>query len=636
MVDDGLSIGDKMTKSETRGGYMGKILRVDLTHRKISQETLHPELCSEYIGGSGLGIRLFYDEIKPRINPFSSDNKILFLTGPLTGTLVPGSGTYSVVSRNTLTGLAATCQSNGFWGARLKHAGYDAIVVQGSSDKLVYLNVNDEKVTIEEASDLAGKGTLETERILKKRYGEDGLDSKISVATIGPAGENLVRFACILNDAGHVAASGGLGAIMGAKKLKAIVVHGRQSIPIDARTVEQFVELVNRWKSEALGSGLGKVIGTNGSIGLFSNYQKRGWVPVKNLTTNLFPGEERFEAFYIRNKAHRGVPMVCHTCTYNHCRAVQVKKGPYKGVVGEESEYEILAGFGPNWGIYDPGAVTMLNKLNDDLGMDAKEASFLLSMLMEGYAKGYIGKEDLAGIDLTWGSPEAAAAALRTVSQRKGIGDLLAEGVKRAADTLGGEFPNIAVYVKKGNAPHIHDPRTRWGTLFNQVVSDMGSQEGLDLTGKGSAELGIDKPTSEPDEYLGRANAKTEWLRQFQECLTYCYFQSCSLKTMVEVLNCLTGSDYDAADALTIGRRVVNLLRMFNIREGMTWEHDSFSRRLATPPVDGPNIGKSLAPTFEKVRDAYYEASGWDEKGRPKKELLKSLHLEFTLGDLRE
>jgi aldehyde:ferredoxin oxidoreductase len=623
-----------MTDFQPQGGYMGKILRVDLSSGQIGVERPDPVLISEYIGGSGLGMRILYAENKPGIDPFSPDNRIVFSTGPLTGTLIPGSGTYSVVSRNTLTGFAAACHSNGFFGARLKHAGFDAVIVQGCAEKPVYLHINDGKALLKDASDLTGMGALATERKLKKRYGEDGIDLRVSVAAIGPAGENLVRFACIVSDFGHVAATGGLGAIMGSKKLKAIVVHGNRPVFVGSDKTEHFLDLVRRWRTDALNSGMGKIIGQFGSIGLFSNYHKRGWVPVKNLTTNLFPGEEKFEAQYIRNEIYKSVPRACFCCTYNHCHSVQVKKGPYKGVVGEEVEYEILAGFGPNWGIYDPGAVTMLNTLNDDLGMDAKEASFLLSMMMEGYEKGFIDRQALDGIDLKWGDPESAAAALRAISRRQGIGDVLAEGVMRTAHTLGGDFPEIAVYVKKGNAPHIHDSRTRWGTLFNQIVSDMGSQEGLDLTVKGSPDLGIDNPTSEPDEYLGRVNARTEWMRQFEECLTYCYFQTPSFDTMIETVNCLTGRDLDREGALSIGRRIVNLMRMFNLREGMTAEHDSFSPRLGSAPVDGPSAGKSLAPNFTKVLQAYYEASGWDPKGQPAPELLESLNLGFTIKDL--
>ena len=623
-----------MDKRFPKGGYLRKILRVDLSSGKIAAEPIDPVLLYQYVGGSGLGVRLLYDETIPGSDPYDPRNAIVITAGPLTGTLVPGSGTYSVAGRNTLTGLLTHAQSNGSFGARLKHAGYDGIIIQGKSDKLVYLHINDGVATLEDAAKLAGKGTNATDLLLRKKHGEEGVDRHLSVACIGPAGENLVRFACLVSDRGHIAATGGVGALMGAKGLKAIVVQGSQAIPIDPADSTVFLDNITQWRNEAHNTAMGKSTGKSGTIGSFLNFHSKGWVPVKNLTTNLFPGTERFDADYIRKKAHTSIPRSCYTCTFHHCHAVQVTRGPYKGSVGEEVEYEILAGFGPNWGIYDPGTTTMLNTLNDDLGMDAKELSFLISMMMEGYEKGMISREDLGGIDLKWGDTEAAIEMMKRISRREGIGNLLAEGVKRSSDKLAGEFPSIAVYVKNGNAPHIHDPRSRWGTLFNQVVSNMGSQEAQDLTGRGSADLEIEKPTAEPDEYLGEVNAKSAAWRQFQECLTYCYYQTASGKTMIETLNNLTGSDYDMAHALKIGKRVVNLMRMFNIREGLTKEQDSFSLRLGTPPVDGPAVGKSLAPTFERVLQAYYRAAGWDEKGIPKRELLEELDLGFTVSVL--
>ena len=623
-----------MNKQFPMGGYLGKILRVDLSTGKITEEPIDPQLLEQYVGGSGLGVRLLYDETIPGLDPYDARNPIVVATGPLTGTLVPGSGTFSVCARNTLTGFLSTCQSNGFFGARLKQAGYDVLIIQGKSDKLAYLHIQDGQATIEDASKLAGKGTFATDLWLRKKYGEEEIDHRISVAAIGPAGENMVRFACLNSDRGHIAATGGLGALMGSKKLKAIVVHGSQPVPIAPSALEAFLEDVVQWRKEARNTGMGKTVSQHGSIGSFMGYHTNGWVPVKNLTTNIFPGTEKFTADYIRNKAHKCVPRACYNCTYRHCHAVQVTRGPYKGAVGEEVEYEILAGFGPNWGIYDPGTITVLNTLNDDMGMDAKELTFLVSMLMEGFEKGFISREQLDGIELKWGDAEAAARLIKRIAKREGIGAILAEGVMRSAQKLGGGFPDVAVYLKKGNAPHIHDLRTRWGTIFNQIVSDMGSQEGIDLTARGSADLGIDKPASEPDEYLGQVNAQTEEWRQFQECLIYCYYQTASGKTMIKTLNDLTGSSYDMEQALRIGKRVVNLMRMYNKREGMTRDHEGFTPRLSQPPVDGPGKGKSLAPTFEKVREAYYRTAGWDQSGMPTRALLKELDLGFTLPDV--
>jgi len=613
-----------------RGGYLGRVLRVDLSSGAISQEPLVEDFLRDYIGGTGLGIRLLYDEVTPGTDPLAPENPLVFTTGPVTGTLVPGSGTYTVMSKNVLTGLAAATQANGFFGARLKNAGYDAIIVQGRSEAPVYLHIDDGKAELVDASSLAGKSTFQTDAILRKKHGEAELEDRVSIAAIGPAGENLVRFACIVSDRGHVAATGGLGAVMGSKNLKAIVVHGLHEIPIDPSRARELFRLARQWRLEAAGTALGKAVNTHGTLGWFIPYHSQGWVPVKNLTTNEFPGEERFHADEIRGKIYRMQPRSCHGCTFAHCHVVEVMKGKYRGTVGEEPEYEIMAGFGPNWGIYDPGAVAFLNHLNDGLGMDAKEVSFLVGMVMEGVEKGLVGEEDMGGLVPRWGDVEGAAELLRRISRREGFGDLLSEGVMRAAHRLGGPFPDMAVYVKKGCAPHIHDPRTRWGTLFNQAISNMGSQEGIDMTMRFSPELGLDRPASEPDEYVGFVQSRTGPKRQFEECLGFCYFQSSSLQTMIDTLNCLVGTSYEKEGCLKIGRRVVNLLRMFNKREGMTREDDCFSPRLAQSPVDGPAAGKSMASKYEAIRRAYYGHMGWDEEGMPTGETLKELGLEFT------
>lgn len=625
-----------MIERYPRGGYLKKLLRVDLSKGKILEEVLNTDILYQYIGGTGLAIRLLYDELTPQLDPFSPENRIIFATGPLTGTLVPGSGTYTVASKNTLTGLAAVAQANGFFGARLKYSGFDAIIIQGRSDKPVYLHINDGRAEIKDAAELKGEDSFKTDDILRKRYGEDGIESRVSVAAIGPAGENLVRFAAISNDRGHIVASGGLGAIMGSKNLKAVVVHGNQKVPIDPLETKSFLQNIQKWREEASQTSMGKLINEKGTLGFFMPYLSKGWVPVKNLTTNVIPEAQVFEADYIRREMYKMVPRSCHGCTYHHCHSVQVKKGKYKGLIAEEPEYEIMAGFGPNLGIHDPGAVTMLNNLNDRLGMDGKEVSFLISMLMEGYEKRSIRREDLDGIELEWGNVDAVKELLKKISHRKGFGDILAEGVMRVAEELGGEFPDMAVFVKKGNAPHIHDPRTRWGTLFTQAISNTGSQEGIDMTARANPELGFDRPTSEPDEYLGKVQALTGPKRQFEECLVFCYFQACSFKTMVETLNNITGAEYSIEECLKVGRRIINLLRMFNKREGMTMEEDCFSPRLGQSPVNGPGKGKSLAPTFEQVRNAYYKEMGWDKNGMPTQKTLEELDLEFTISELNK
>jgi aldehyde:ferredoxin oxidoreductase len=614
-----------------KGGYSKKILRVDLTERKIYEEALSQDIIYQYIGGTGLASRLLYEETFPHLNPLSPENRIIFTTGPLTGTLVPGSGTYTVISRSCLTGLSTVAQANGFFGARMKYSGFDAVILQGRSETPVYLHIHNGTAEIVDAHDLKGKDAFKTDAILRRRYGEDGIESQISVAAIGPAGENCVRFSVIVSDKGHIVASGGIGAIMGAKNLKAVVVHGNQKISFDQSNTKAFLINVRQWRQEAFQTAMGKVVNEKGTLGLLLPYQEKGWVPIKNLTTNLLPEVSSFDADYLRRDFYQMVPRSCSGCTFHHCHSVQVKKGRYRGLVAEEPEYEIMAGFGPNLGISDPGAITMLNDLNDRLGMDGKEISFLISMLMEGYEKSFIGSDDLDGITLRWGDVRSVKKLMMKISQRDGVGNILADGVMRTAERLGGEFPKMAVFVKKGNAPHIHDPRTRWGTLFTQIISNTGSQEGVDITARGNPEIGLEKPTSEPDEYVGQAQALTGPKRQFEECLVFCYFQACSLKTMVETLNSVTGGSYTIEECLKVGKRVINLLRMFNQREGMKKEDDSCSLRLTQSPIDGPGKGKSLAPTLENIKQAYYKEMGWGENGMPTPRTLKELGLEFTL-----
>jgi aldehyde:ferredoxin oxidoreductase len=229
------------------GGYHQRLLRVDLSQGLIRSEDIPTDILRSYIGGTGLGIYLLYSEVPPHTAPFASENKLIFATGPLTGTLVPGSGTYTVASKSSLTGLAAVAQANGFFGARLKYSGYDAVIFQGRSETPVFLHINDGQAEIVDASNLKGKDAFKTENMLRKRYGEEGFESRISVAAIGPAGENRVRFAAIVSDRGHIVSSGGLGAVMGSKNLKAIVVHGSRKIPLDPSRTQAFLQNVQTW-----------------------------------------------------------------------------------------------------------------------------------------------------------------------------------------------------------------------------------------------------------------------------------------------------------------------------------------------------------------------------------------------------
>jgi aldehyde:ferredoxin oxidoreductase len=619
------------------GGYMGKILRIDLTSGTLSEQKIDPQTLRGFIGGVGLGIKILYDEVAPGVKPFAPENHLIFLTGPLTGTMIPGSGMFEVITKSPLTGFVGSGQANGHWGARLKYAGYDGLVFEGKSPKWVYLHIHDGVPEIRDASFLLGKTTYEVENLLSKIHEEKGKPA--SVASVGPAGEKGVKFAAIMCDSGHFAASGGVGAVMGSKNLKALVVQGNYRVPIDEGVKDRLRQLARDWKEQASATGAGAVYSKWGTQGIFPNYWKLGWVPVRNLTTNTFPESGRFEPKYLREQAFKKVKRAsCHACAYDHCRTIEIVDGPYRGIAMDDPEYEDLAGWGPNVGVTDPRAAAMLTYKNDGWGMDLKECAFTISLVMECFEKGLITKKETGGIDLSWGNVDGILQLMEKIATRQGFGDLLADGVKQAADRIGREAPQYAVYVKRGVAPHVHDPRSRWGTIFGEAISDTGSIDGLDLTTRSYPDLGVNEPTPDPDEKVAFAQARTGPYRHLEDSIMNCFFYDRGpgvLPVMLDALNAVTGFDYSAEELLKTGDRITNLLRVFNIREGLVPEDDSLSPRLLTSPQDGPQKGKSFAESFSRVLRAYYREKGWDEAtGKPLPETLRKLDLDDLIKDI--
>lgn len=613
------------------GGYAGKVLRVDLTGGRIKEERFNINVLKDFVGGTGIGAKVLYDEVPANADPFSPENRLIFSSGPLGGTAVPGSGTFAVITQSPLTGLSSAAHANGFFGARLKYAGYDAIIIQGQSAKWVYLDVTDKGVELRDAERLLGKDTWETEEILRAEHGQAGMDVGLSVACIGIAGENMVRFAAVCSDFGHVASSGGAGAVMGSKRLKAITVSGSKGVPIFEKDAGKVLSHIKEWIKGALESPFGKAVSTLGTAGFFSAAENLGWLPVKNLTSNTFPLHTQFNGDYLR-KTFKTRPRACHACPFAHCLMMEVTTGPYKGLIAEEPEYEGLAAWGSNVGILDPGTAVKINNINDRLGMDLKEATFCLSLAMECYEKGILSKDDLDGLDLSWGNAEAVMELLEMTAQRRAFGDILAEGVMRAAQKIGKGALDLAVYVKKGFAPHVHDPRGRWGILFAQAMSNMGSIEATSLEIIAAPDLGFPQPIPLfSHELLPKAQSKAGPKRQFEDCLGVCMFLCQGpMQTILDTLNAITGLGFDKETALMVGERIINLLRLFNIRQGLTPDHDSISFRLGEAPKEGVAQGKSIGPFLEDMRKNYYKLMGWDElTGQPLPDTLKRLGLNW-------
>ncbi len=621
------------------GGYIGKGLRVNLTSGKFQEETFPEKILTQFLGGTGIGIKVLSDEVPSSVGPFDPENRLILATGPLTGTPAVGSGTYSAVTKSPLTGFACTAQSNGHFGPVLKYSGFDFIILQGAASRPVYLHIDNGKVDLIPADDLMGKDAFDAETLLLERH-KPSDRSRISVASIGPAGENRVWYAAIQNDLGHFAATGGTGAVMGSKRLKAIVVRGKGIVPIPEGQQERIRGLTKEWASEFLKSPSGQCYAKYGTAGHFmAPHWNRGGVPVKNITTNQFPNPQDFDGSSLYEKLIRiKSKKPCHACPCVHNPIIEIREGPYQGFTAEMPEYEDLAAWGPNVGISDPAQTIILTDLNDRLGMDVKEATFTISLVMECFERQILSSDRLDGLRPSWGHFEAIQELLRKTAHKEGVGRILAEGVYRTAQWIGGDALKRAVYVKKGFAPHVHDNRARWGTLFTQMISNMGSQEGIDMTQKTDHELGL-KPILFSSDLIPVAQVRTGHRRQLGDSLVVCSLPSTwegSLKMNIDFLNAVTGLNLSKEEALEIGERIVNLLRVFSIRNGLKAQDDSFSPRLGQPPTEGPGEGKTLLPFAANVLKDYYRLMGWDEEsGRPLPQTLERLGLGYLIHEVK-
>lgn len=607
-------------------GYTLRILRVDLTSGKISEEMIDSDTTRKYIGGTGLATKYLWEEVPAGVEWSDPANRITFFTGPLAGTRMCGSGTFSVTTKGACTDMAGTSQANGFFGAFMRFNGIDGIIVEGAAKKWTRLHIRDGKIELLDAGHLLGKDTWETEDAVKAEVGK-----RCSVFSIGPAGENLIRFSAIVGDRGHVAAHNGVGAVMASKKIKCLSAERGDVRPrvLDPERLQkaskELVEVVKK-----VDPGLVK-FGTNfGFVPLYP----MGAVPIKNYSTNVFPEVEKFNGEYLRSHFSMK-PSPCWACSIAHCRIVEITEGPYKGFVGEEPEYEGMAAMGPVIGQGDPAAAIVLGNVIDRLGFDINESGYMIGMIMECYEKGILKKEDLDGIEMNWGNVEGAVAMLKKIAHREGCGKMFADGVKRSAEKLGPEAMGLAVYTRKGASPRGHDHRAHWMEFIDTCLSNTGTVEtsGHMFT---PPNLGLEPVKDRFDPIaMSTQNARLNGGRNFEDSLGICRLCTPNLKLALECLNAVTGWDFQVADAVEFGLRIVNLMRMFNFRHGLTKEMEAPSERYGSTPVDGPAKGISIGVHWDRIRDNYYEQMGWDVKtGKPLPETLKKLGLEHLVKDL--
>lgn len=611
------------------GGYTGRILRIDLSEGRIWTEDLDEAILKKWVGGVGLGAKYLYDEVPTGVEWSDPDNRLIWTSGPLAGSGVFGAATFNVITKGPMTNLAGSSQANGFFGAYLKFSGFDGIIFEGRSPHLVYVLIRNGKTEIRDARHLTGKDVWEVEDLLRKELGVRERD--VSIYAIGPAGENRVLYAAIVGDRGHLAAHNGVGAVMGSKNLKAVVAYNGDinfAINDPEKLKEKNKELFQFSKT------FGPIYQW-GTGGAFSILYGIGALPIKNLTTNIYPEHEKMNGQYMRTH-FKIQSKPCFKCAVAHVKEVTVTEGFYKGFSGEEPEYECLAAWGPQIGNTDLGAVVMLTKEADRLGMDCNEASWSIGWAMECFEKGIFNKKDMNGLDLSWGNVEAVRELLNRISRREGyLGNLLSDGVMRASKKVGGEATDWAVYTLKGVTPRSHDDRGRWAEFFDTCLTNTST---IESTAAGVHPEMVNLPAvTDPfsHEEVSTLNAKFNGIRQFDDCLGTCRLASPHPKLVLECFNAVTGWDWKINDAFTVGRRIVNLLRVFNFKHGMKADNERPSKRYGSVPVDGPAQGKDIMEKWQWMLENYYKLMGWNVKtGKPLPETLEKLDLKELIKDL--
>lgn len=597
-------------------GYDGKVLRVDLGSGAIKAEKLDEALAKKYLGGRGLGTAMFMKEVDPKVDALGPANKLLIVTGPLTGTATPTGGRYMAVTKSPLTGTIASSNSGGYFGAELKFAGWDAIILEGKAKRPLYLVIEDDKVELRDSGDLWGKLVSETTDILIERHGE-----KCRVMTIGPAGEKLSPIAAIMNERWRAAGRSGVGAVMGSKNLKAIVVKGSGKVAIadEEKLKETFAGCIKKIKENGVtGSGLPSY----GTAVLVNIINENGVLPTNNFQTGVFPDAddisgETLAAKYLKKKDP------CFRCPIacgRYCETENVKGGG--------PEYETVWAFGSDCGVKDLAKVIEANYWCNEYGLDTISAGSTLAAAMELYQRGLVKKADFGdGPELAFGSADAIVEWTKRMGAGKGFGAKLAQGSYRLCDSYG--RPDLSMTVKKQELP-AYDPRGIQGHGLQYATSNRG---GCHVRGYMISPEILGLP-----EKLDRfaLEGKSNWAKVFQDftaaidSVGLCLFTSFALNAddYAALYNAVCGASITGADFVTSGERIWNLERIFNQRAGIGPDQDSLPPRLLKEPMpEGPS--KGWTHKLDKLLPEYYGLRGWGKDGIPTKERLASLGIDL-------
>jgi aldehyde:ferredoxin oxidoreductase len=603
--------------------YAGKIAWIDLSNNAIRIEALDDQIARKYLGGKGLGAYLLYKYLPAKTDPLDPKNLLIFVTGPLTGTLFPAVARSAVVTKSPLTGTFLDSYSGAYLGPHLKYAGYDAIVISGKADRPSYVWIDEDKITIKDAEDLWGLPCPRAEQLLKEELGKG-----ISVAAIGPAGEKGVRFANIFSQS-RAYGRGGSGAVMGSKNVKAVAVSGDIKLAIDDTV--RFKTIVRSCRQKIAAHPL---VGKKGSfprVGTMHTVdltQETGTLPSKNWQENTstqsdFVGSEDFEKFIVRPRACFGCPIGCSRET-----RVEVDGDE---IITEGPEYETIYAFGANCGIDDPQVIVAADQLCDEYGMDTISCGGVIGFAMECFEKGLLSETDTDGLTLQFGNKHALVEMIHRIGKREGIGRLLSEGVKRAATKIkGSEF--FAIHVKGLELPG-YDPRGMKGQALTYALSDRG---GCHLRSNTLRTELMGLPVA-LDRYS--YENKAEMVRELQlrpvifNSVVACFFSTFALtiEDYAEAISAATGWPLTPERLLLIAERIWNLTRLFNVREGFQKADDTLPERLFTHASSkGPSKGEMVdRASFEKMRETYYRIAGWDpQSGIPTEAKLRELDLD--------
>ena len=622
-------------------GCTGKLVRVDLTTGSIRVEPFDEEFYRRYPGGKALAAYLLLKEIEPGIDPLGPDNVLVLVNGLLTGAPLSTATRFTAAAKSPLTGGYGESEAGGFWGPELKMAGYEGIIVAGRAQHPVYLWIKDGQVEIRDARHLWGREPFEAQTTIRQELG----DKLIRVLQIGVGGENKVRYAAITNDLRHFNGRAGMGAVMGSKNLKAIAVRGSGRYLDLAHDPHAVAEIGKSLAKQVKGHPQSWDLQEKGTPGLVTGLNAAGIFPTRNFHQGVFEGADKLK-WEVYEKELLTARRSCYACAVRCKREVAVdgKPSEYGG-----PEYEAISGFGSNCGIDDLQAVARANEMCGRFTLDAISTGSVVAFAMECFEHGLIGPQDTEGVDLRFGNAQAMLWLVEKIARRQGIGNLLAEGAKRAAEAIGGDAKYFAMHVKGQELP-MHDPRGKVGVGFAYAISEVGAEHlsafhdtvianPNSVTFKGAQPLGITEPLPPRELSAKKAAyyARMENWSSAGKVIGLCYFGPAprsfiQIDETVRAVRAATGWDMSMEDLIRAGERATNLARVFNVREGLTRKDDTLPERLFQPLENGPLQGVAIPrQEFQDAMTELYLTKGWDPNTtRPSRERLRALDIEWA------